>query len=77
MIDSGTGSTCLAKGIIAHEVLHALGFYHMQATFDRDQYVYINTTNITPGYESQFSVQSQTTRNGTAYDFSSVMHYGM
>jgi hypothetical protein len=76
MIDNGYGATCLRIGIIAHESLHALGFYHMQTTFDRDNYVEIKSENIQPGYERQFAVQSATTRNDTDYDYESVMHYG-
>jgi hypothetical protein len=73
MISNNNGGTCLVKGIIAHEVLHALGFYHMQSTFDRDNYVTIKTENLQTGSEAQFTIQSATTRFNTTYDFSSVM----
>ena len=37
---------CIKKGIIQHEVLHALGFYHEHTRSDRNNYVRINWENI-------------------------------
>lgn len=37
---------CLDRGIIQHELLHALGFYHEHTRSDRDQYVRINWENV-------------------------------
>lgn len=37
---------CLKHGIILHELLHALGFYHEHTRNDRDQYVEINWDNM-------------------------------
>lgn len=38
---------CVKHGIIQHELLHALGFYHEHTRSDRDRYVRINWDNIT------------------------------
>lgn len=42
-------SGCLQNGIIQHELLHALGFYHEHTRSDRDQHVTINWQNILNG----------------------------
>lgn len=43
---------CVSLGIIQHELLHALGFYHEHTRSDRDQYVKINWDNINQGKNS-------------------------
>lgn len=40
---------CLQVGVISHEFMHALGFVHEQARFDRDNYVTIMWPNIWRG----------------------------
>lgn len=56
----------------------ALGFYHMQSTYDRDDFVKIHYENIKPGQEGNFRKYTNTevTQFNTNYDYSSVMHYG-
>jgi hypothetical protein len=62
--------------IVCHEILHALGFWHgMVQRPDRGTFVTIQTANITPGYENNFTLISGASTNGTTYDFDSVMHY--
>ncbi|VDM47313.1 unnamed protein product [Toxocara canis] len=70
-------SGCLHKGIIVHEFMHALGFFHEQARADRDNYVTVYYENIQPGMESQFHSRplSEIDHMGTQYDYQSVMHY--
>uniref|UniRef100_A0A3Q2NVF6 Metalloendopeptidase n=1 Tax=Fundulus heteroclitus TaxID=8078 RepID=A0A3Q2NVF6_FUNHE len=65
---------CLNNGIIQHELLHAMGFYHEHTRSDRDKYVKINWDNIQEYYYKNF--QKMDTDNLTPYDYSSVMQYG-
>ncbi|XP_069077873.1 embryonic protein UVS.2-like [Pleurodeles waltl] len=67
---------CMSKGIIQHELNHALGFYHEQNRSDRDNYVTIMTKNILPDDIDKFN-RENTNNLGLEYDYSSVMHYGM
>ncbi|XP_064423181.1 high choriolytic enzyme 1-like isoform X2 [Latimeria chalumnae] len=66
---------CVVKGIVEHELLHAIGFHHEQNRSDRDSYVDILFQNIYPGAYPQFRKQN-TNNLGTPYDYTSIMHYG-
>ncbi|XP_062400174.1 hatching enzyme 1.2-like [Sardina pilchardus] len=66
---------CVYKGIVQHELLHALGFHHEQTRSDRDKYVKINFENIREGFSNNFAKHNTNNLN-TAYDYGSVMHYG-
>nr|BAG74356.1 hatching enzyme [Engraulis japonicus] len=67
--------SCLQNGIVQHELLHALGFYHEHTRSDRDQYVRINWEHVSAGAISNFK-KRDTNNLDTPYDYSSVMHYG-
>ncbi|XP_058653167.1 meprin A subunit beta-like [Onychostoma macrolepis] len=71
------GNGCGRKAIVEHEFLHALGFWHEQSRYDRDDYLTINFENIIKGQENNFQKynESQSTTQGTPYDYYSVMHY--
>ena len=43
------GSGCEYKGVVMHELLHALGFYHEQSRYDRDDFVKILFENVQAG----------------------------
>lgn len=68
---------CFRLGSIVHEMIHALGFRHMQSTYNRDDYVQIVWENVQPGTEHNFRLyDADTVTNfGMDYDFGSVMHY--
>ncbi|XP_073692129.1 six-cysteine containing astacin protease 1 [Garra rufa] len=66
---------CISLNIVQHELLHALGFHHEHNRSDRDKHVQILFTNIIPGQEHNFD-KIKTNNLKTAYDYSSVMHYG-
>ncbi|XP_042884351.1 protein SpAN-like [Penaeus japonicus] len=75
--DVSIGTNCDTLGIVAHEIGHAMGFFHEQSRPDRDSYVQVNEDNVVDGKQSQF--EKQTTSIDTysvPYDYTSVMHYG-
>lgn len=43
------GYGCEYKGIILHELMHTVGFFHTNSRPDRDAYVIVYTKNIRPG----------------------------
>ncbi|XP_055548319.1 seminal metalloprotease 1-like [Wyeomyia smithii] len=68
---------CVRHGVVIHELLHALGFFHQQSASNRDDYVRILWENIEPGHEHNFNKYNETevTSYGIEYDYGSVMHY--
>lgn len=68
---------CLyAPGVVQHEFLHALGFFHEQSRADRDAYVKVNLENVRPSAMSNFLTEKDDVDLGAPYDYGSVMHYG-
>lgn len=71
------GSTCMIKGIIMHELNHALGFVHMQSAVDRDNFVTVNYANIQDAAVNNFAkyTTAQVNYFGSTFDINSVMMY--
>nr|XP_023990644.1 meprin A subunit beta-like [Salvelinus alpinus] len=57
------GNYCYHIGIVEHEFLHALGIWHEQSRYDRDEC-----------HERNFVKVSHSTTLGFPYDYSSVLH---
>ncbi|GFS26377.1 metalloendopeptidase [Elysia marginata] len=70
--------TCRTKGIIAHEIGHAIGWYHEHMRPDRDSFVSINFDAIPPRYHINFDkyTNDEINDHDVQYDYTSLMHYG-
>lgn len=70
-------SSCMVRGTVAHELIHALGFWHEQSRPDRDDYVKIEWDNVSPGKEHNFNKYdiSHSDTMDFPYDYNSIMHY--
>jgi hypothetical protein len=67
-------TTC-GGGNIAHELMHAAGFYHEQSRGDRDDYITIMWDEITPEMRSNFDKRDARGQDIGPYDYDSIMHY--
>jgi hypothetical protein len=68
---------CFSRGIIMHELIHTLGYDHMQNHAERDKYINIVWDNIKPDNRYNFDrVDARRFNNfDTEYDLLSIMHY--
>ncbi|XP_028900904.1 seminal metalloprotease 1 [Zeugodacus cucurbitae] len=68
---------CFRVGTIMHEMLHTLGFYHMQSTYNRNKYVRIVTKNIDPSHLHNFNKYEKKFIDDfeAKYDYGSILHY--
>ncbi|XP_068680830.1 zinc metalloproteinase nas-6-like isoform X1 [Montipora foliosa] len=69
------GKGCGKKGVVIHELLHALGMMHEHCRADRDQFIRINFDNIKPKARIEYQKWNGYTID-EPYDYGSVMHYG-
>ncbi|XP_078488421.1 uncharacterized protein LOC100176732 isoform X2 [Ciona intestinalis] len=70
------GIGCAWKGIVQHELMHALGFWHEQSRPDRDDHIRIIEENIIAGKQHNFNKRNSINSLGSNYDIQSIMHYG-
>lgn len=72
------GNGCGSIGTVAHELSHAIGIFHVQSRYDRNDYVLVNSGNINPKMMNNFDIESPSTSDnyGLPYEFGSNMHYG-
>ncbi|GIY31335.1 zinc metalloproteinase nas-13 [Caerostris darwini] len=70
------GQGCMLKGIIIHELGHAIGFFHEQNRSDRDQYLIIYWENIQQGMDTQFFLlKAHENLLLDRFDYNSIMLY--
>lgn len=65
------GNRCFFEGVVAHELMHALGFWHEQSRADRDDYISISLENVDINNVHNFN-KKETNSLGSPYDFDSV-----
>ncbi|KIH47524.1 astacin [Ancylostoma duodenale] len=76
--DLSLGDGCESVGTAAHEIGHAIGFFHTQSRHDRDNFITFNAHNVKRDWLDQFTKQTPATNEnyGITYDYGSIMHYG-
>lgn len=73
------GDHCDSTRTVIHEFMHALGVFHEHQRYDRDNHIKVLQENIMPDALSQYEKESaaEMTTLGEAYDYGSIMHYGV
>ncbi|XP_076060164.1 astacin-like [Oratosquilla oratoria] len=69
---------CLWRGLVEHELMHAIGFWHEHNRPDRDDYVTILWENVQQGLEYAFEKRVDGVNSiyvGEGYQYQSIMHY--
>ncbi|KAM4041677.1 astacin-like metalloendopeptidase [Anomaloglossus baeobatrachus] len=66
--------SCMVYGVVQHEAMHNIGFFHEHTRLDRDTYIDILWQNMDQINYSNFDVADGNTFN-IPYDYTSVMHY--
>ncbi|XP_056383576.1 astacin-like metalloendopeptidase isoform X2 [Hyla sarda] len=67
--------SCMKYGVIQHEAMHSLSFFHEHTRPDRDNFVDIMWNYISPENQADFKKNDRNTLQ-LPYDYNSVMHYG-
>ncbi|KAG8580054.1 hypothetical protein GDO81_007108 [Engystomops pustulosus] len=66
--------SCIHYGLIPHELMHSLGFFHEHTREDRDNYIEVNWENIAPANKAIFNFDDGNHQD-LPYDYNSIMHY--
>ena len=64
---------------IVHEIGHALGFFHEQSRYDRNQYVSVDVSNLQEAHRHNYQpyiLAGYDGQDAGPYDYDSIMHYG-
>jgi hypothetical protein len=61
-------------GTIVHETMHGLGYFHEHTRQDRNTYVNVNVSGLSPSQAYQYQIQPYSTSYGIL-DFNSIMMY--
>eukprot|EP00112_Aurelia_sp_Birch-Aquarium-sp1_P008961 Seg2002.8 transcript_id=Seg2002.8/GoldUCD/mRNA.D3Y31 product="Astacin-like metalloendopeptidase" protein_id=Seg2002.8/GoldUCD/D3Y31 len=69
------GDACEFKNVMAHEIGHAIGFFHEHNRKDRDKYVKIEWDNVNEWAKTAFRKLKKSLSFGVPYDYTSIMHY--
>ncbi|KAF0290385.1 Blastula protease 10 [Amphibalanus amphitrite] len=70
------GDGCQYLGVVAHEIGHAIGFFHEQSRGDRGSHVTVVWDNIKSDMAFNFRIETAAQWLGVPYDLGSLMHYG-
>jgi hypothetical protein len=71
------GHGCENFGIILHELMHVVGFYHLHQRHDRDKFLNIHWDNINPMFINNFKLLSPNVMPiNDFFDYQSIMMYG-
>ncbi|KAL8624699.1 hypothetical protein ACOMHN_038245 [Nucella lapillus] len=75
--DIGLSKGCVHRGVVVHEIGHAIGWIHEQARPDRDQFIRVNYNRIPQSWHPQFDKFDERIINNydVHYDYRSIMHY--
>ena len=66
---------CTSQFVVAHEMIHGLGLWHEQQRPDRDDYIWVDFSNIASGSEAQYDKCQSCLTYNIPYDPHSIMHY--
>ncbi|PHV09643.1 M12 family metallopeptidase, partial [Chitinimonas sp. BJB300] len=70
------GDYCEQPGVVAHEIMHALGWQHEHMRPDRDAYIQVHDENIKVDHLDQYiKRRSDEVDSVGGYDYDSIMHY--